>query len=120
MAKSTLSSVLEREEGLGRRERALEGRLLPVGTRTIPQWQTSEVVLALMVPAVEVDEEIEERNGKKIGWKREMESLFKEVEPVFDVTSSDTHRQRTTDNNDMPVAILIAIEKGPHLSGSLF
>jgi hypothetical protein len=89
MAKSTLSSVLEREEGLGRRERALEGRLLPVGTRTIPQWQTSEVVLALMVPAVEVDEEIEERNGKKIGWKREMESLFKEVEALFDVISSD-------------------------------
>jgi hypothetical protein len=33
--------------------------------------------------------EIEERDGKKMGWKREMESLFKEVEALFDVISSD-------------------------------
>jgi hypothetical protein len=49
----------------------------------------------LMVPAVKVDEEIEERDGKKMGWKSEMGSHFKEVESLFDVLSSNA---RTTDN----------------------
>jgi hypothetical protein len=49
----------------------------------------------LMVPAVKVDEEIEERDGKKVGWKSEMGSLFKEVEFLFDVLSTNT---RTMDN----------------------
>jgi hypothetical protein len=71
------------------------GRLLPVRTRTIHPRQNSEAVLVLMVSAVKVDEEIEERDGKKMGWKSEVGSLFKGVESLFDVLSSNA---RTTDN----------------------
>ncbi|KIM22199.1 hypothetical protein M408DRAFT_333033 [Serendipita vermifera MAFF 305830] len=95
---STLSSVLANDEALERRERAFEERLLRSANPSFrddddPNGPSSRLA-------------IEEREGKKMEWMREMESIVRDVEALFDIpsppASSGRQRRATLDSQGSP------------------
>jgi hypothetical protein len=65
---------------------------------------------------------VEEKDGKKVEWISEMESLFKDVETLFDIISGDTRSNDKRPQRRASVTQITAeaMAKGPRLRRSLF